>query len=118
MVKLRIEAGLKQTQIAEEMEISAARYSQYESGKRTPDYDLIIRIADFYNVSLDYIFGRSEYRSSFNGMPNECILLDGKDAVIYRMYIELSAISKNFVRDYISHEYKSEKRVQREKVKD
>ena len=52
--ELRIKAGLKQQDLLKSFKLSQGRYSQYETGKRKPDYDLLIEFADFYNVSLDY----------------------------------------------------------------
>ena len=51
--ELRIKAGLKQEDLIKRFSLSSGRYSQYETGKRKPDYDLLIELADFYNVSLD-----------------------------------------------------------------
>ena len=57
--ELRIKAGLKQEDLIKRFNLSSGRYSQYETGKRKPDYDLLIELADFYNVSLDYLLGRT-----------------------------------------------------------
>jgi len=58
--ELRIKAGLKQQDLLKSFKLSQGRYSQYETGKRKPDYDLLIEFADFYNVSLDYLLGRTD----------------------------------------------------------
>lgn len=58
--ELRLKAGLKQQDLLNKFGISSARYSQYETGKRTPDYELLIEIANFYDVSLDYLLGRTD----------------------------------------------------------
>jgi len=58
--ELRIKAGLKQEDLIKRFSLSSGRYSQYETGKRKPDYDLLIELADFYNVSLDYLLGRTD----------------------------------------------------------
>lgn len=57
---LRINAGLKQDDLLKKFGLSSARYSQYETGKRSPDYELLIKLADFYDVSLDFLLGRKE----------------------------------------------------------
>ena len=57
--QLRIAANLQQTDINKRMSLSSARYSQYESGKRRPDYELLIEIANLYGVSVDYLLGRA-----------------------------------------------------------
>ena len=57
--QLRIAANLQQTDIIKRLSLSSARYSQYESGKRRPDYELLIEIANLYGVSVDYLLGRA-----------------------------------------------------------
>lgn len=47
-----------QKEIADILNISQQTYNNYETGKRTPDIETLIRIADFYKVSLDYLTGR------------------------------------------------------------
>lgn len=58
---LRISKKLSQTALAEEIGISQRAISYYESGKDTPSLEILIRIADYFNVSLDYLVGRSDY---------------------------------------------------------
>ncbi len=56
---LRIEKGLSQQQLAEELgnKISAAAIGHWELGKRIPNIDAVIMIAQYFGVSLDYICG-------------------------------------------------------------
>lgn len=56
---LREDNDLKQSQIAELLNTSQSYYAQYENGKRPIPIDRLIKLADFYNVSLDYITGRT-----------------------------------------------------------
>ncbi len=51
--RLRIDHGYTQTQISGRLNISRQAYSNYETGKRIPDLDIIIRIADIYHVTLE-----------------------------------------------------------------
>lgn len=55
---LREDRDLKQSDIAKLLNVSRATYSNYETGKTEAPIELIIKLADFYNVSLDYIFCR------------------------------------------------------------
>ena len=52
---LRIKAGLKQTDIAEILGIQQTVYSRYERGFQTIPLNFLIKLADFYNTSTDYI---------------------------------------------------------------
>ena len=56
---LREDADLHQTDIAEYLGIQQTVYSRYERGVRTIPLEHLIRLADFYNVSLDYLVGRT-----------------------------------------------------------
>ena len=55
--ELREENNLKQTDLAEYLNIRQNTYSQYESGKRQLPIDVLIKLARFYKVSTDYILG-------------------------------------------------------------
>lgn len=58
---LRIARGLTQQQLANELNLSRVNYTRYETGASNPDYDTLIKIADYYDVSLDSLFNRKEY---------------------------------------------------------
>lgn len=60
---LRKERGLSQKSAAESFGISQALLSHYEKGIRECGLDFVVRIADFYNVSTDYLLGRSPNRT-------------------------------------------------------
>ena len=56
--ELRKNCGLTQAELAEKLGISRVNYTRYETDKVKPDYDTLIKLADFFDVSLDEIFGR------------------------------------------------------------
>ena len=62
---LRKERGITQKQAAEDLGVSQALLSHYEKGIRECGLDFVVRAADYYNVSCDYLLGRSAER---NGM--------------------------------------------------
>ena len=55
---LRLRQHLTQAELAEKLGISRVNYTRYETGAVRPDYETIILIADFYDVSLDELFDR------------------------------------------------------------
>lgn len=55
--KLRENHDLTQKQLSERLQISQQTYSLYEIGKQDIPFDVFIRLAKFYGVSLDYIAG-------------------------------------------------------------
>jgi repressor LexA len=58
--KLRTERGLLQSDVAEFLNIKTNSYSQWETGKREPDYSSLLKLADYFQVSVDYLLGRSD----------------------------------------------------------
>ena len=46
--------------IADAIGVSVMGYYRYERGDRQPTADVLIKLADFFNVSLDYLVGRSD----------------------------------------------------------
>ena len=59
---LRKEAHISQKQAAAELGISQALLSHYEKGIRECGLDFVVRVADYYSVSCDYLLGRSDQR--------------------------------------------------------
>lgn len=60
--ELRKERGLKQAEMADILGIKERSYQCYEYRERYPDFPGLIAIADFFDVSLDYLVGRSDVR--------------------------------------------------------
>ncbi len=56
---LRKEKGLSQKQAAEDLGVAQALLSHYEKGKRECGLEFLVRAANYYNVSTDYLLGRS-----------------------------------------------------------
>ncbi len=55
---LREDRDLRQSDLAEAVGIDQRTISNYETGKSNPDSEALIRLADFFNVSIDYLVGR------------------------------------------------------------
>lgn len=62
--ELRAERALLQKDLAEKLGITQQSISFYEAGKREPDNELLGKFADFFNVSVDYLLGRTDIRES------------------------------------------------------
>ncbi|MBQ8306381.1 MAG: helix-turn-helix transcriptional regulator [Blautia sp.] len=57
---MRMEASLSQKQLSEILEISQRSYSHYETGTRNIPIPMLIRLANYYNTSIDYLVGRTD----------------------------------------------------------
>ena len=59
---LRTEFGLKQDEIAADLGLSPSGYRCYEQGKGYPDVPRLYKLAEYFNVSIDYLLGRTDKR--------------------------------------------------------
>lgn len=57
---LRIDSDLTQKQISEVLHISQRSYSHYETGTRGIPVDILIKLADYYDTTIDYLVGRTD----------------------------------------------------------
>jgi transcriptional regulator with XRE-family HTH domain len=57
---LRKSKKITQKQLAEALGINTRTIQYYESGDKRPDFDGLIRLADYFDVSIDYLVGRSD----------------------------------------------------------
>ena len=62
---LRIDEGYTQQQIAEYLHIRQNTYSQYEIGVLNYPIDVLMKLADFYGVSVDYLLGRTPIKTPY-----------------------------------------------------
>lgn len=54
---LRLKENMTQAQLAQRLGLTKSVISAYETGLRLPSYDILIHIAQIYNVSTDYLLG-------------------------------------------------------------
>lgn len=66
LTQLREERGLTKKEVAEKLNIDQTTYGKYELSKRQPDYHTLQLIADFFDVSTDYLLGRTDERKNQN----------------------------------------------------
>lgn len=57
---LRIDSNLSQKKIGEILHISQRSYSHYETGSRNIPIEMLIRLADYYDTTIDYLVGRTD----------------------------------------------------------
>ncbi|HIU39804.1 MAG TPA: helix-turn-helix transcriptional regulator [Candidatus Aphodocola excrementigallinarum] len=61
--ELRLEKNLSQDKIASELDVSQSLINNWETGRSTPAPEMLEYIADYFNVSVDYLIGRSKYKN-------------------------------------------------------
>lgn len=58
--ELRIQKGISQLKLAIDLSMNQNTISRYETGQREADYKTLIAFADYFDVSIDYLLGRTE----------------------------------------------------------
>ncbi len=58
--ELRKERGISQQKLAIDLNMNQNSISRYENGQREADYKTLIMLADYFNVSVDYLLGRTD----------------------------------------------------------
>lgn len=58
--EMRMNRKHTQQELADSLHMALRSYQHYEQGTREPSFDMLLRIADTLDVSLDYLFGRSD----------------------------------------------------------
>lgn len=58
LCELRLEKGISQRKLGEDLGVVNQTISFWENGKREPDMDTLLKIAKYFNVSLEYLFGQ------------------------------------------------------------
>ena len=92
--ELRIKAGVSQTSVAKALGISRQSYSYYESGKRDPDTEMLKSLADYFNVSTDFLLGRDPITAT---MEEYNIVLNPDFLEIYELFEKLPPQKKTLV---------------------
>jgi transcriptional regulator with XRE-family HTH domain len=92
MKELRNEANLTQQELAQKFNVHKGTISHYEKSDRFPDQDMLIKIAEYFNVSVDYLLGRVNEKDSIEIKQ----VVEGRD-------IRLE-VDKNVYPDGMTHE--------------
>lgn len=58
--EIRLSKNYTQKYIADTIQISVRSYQRYESGDRTPNSEVLMKISDILDVSMDYLSGKSD----------------------------------------------------------
>lgn len=72
---LRIDSDLSQKKIGEILHISQRSYSHYETGSRNIPIEMLIRLADYYDTTIDYLVGEPITKNRSNDAESESVSL-------------------------------------------
>lgn len=68
---LRKRNQLTQKELASVLGVSESRIGMYERGHREPDFEMLEAIADYFNVDMDFLTGRSDIERQYTFTPGE-----------------------------------------------
>jgi len=105
MKSLREENGLTQKEIADFLGVTPKAVSFYELEQRSPSWDMVVKLAEKYNVTTDYLLGKSDSRN-FESNSNEQPLDDDLKKIleIYEgLTPEEKQIFKNMLNAVFAH---------------
>lgn len=75
---LREDLDLRQIDVAQKVNLGQVSISKYESDINEPDLTVLVKLANLYNVNIDYLLGNSDMKTSWKDI-NRIISIDGKD---------------------------------------
>ena len=103
--ELRTEKNISQNEMAKILGITQQAVSAYEKGLREPDLETLKKTANFFNVSIDYLLGRSDIRNPY--IPEEYAKnhkVKKRDLIQYEEFINQAGIF--FMNDEVAEEDK------------
>lgn len=104
---LRNNRGLSQMDFAKQIGISKSAVNMYERGEREPSFEILETIADYFNVDLDYLIGKSEIPNrSQLPVPTQSPTLDPDEEELLRKYRALDYGGKLRIRSALDVEYR------------
>ena len=73
---LRTKKGATQKEVAESLGIDRTTYVKYENGNSEPDNKMLLKLANYYNTSIDYLLGNTSVDSISNPKTSDDIQID------------------------------------------
>ena len=98
LTALMEEIDMSQVALAKRIDISNVTISRYINGERTPRLDIIIKIAKLFNVSTDYLLGKSDIRNP--GKQIDDVLNEAMIGMSKEEYEALTETQKKQIRDF------------------
>lgn len=97
--ELRKEYGVSQQRLAEAVFVTQPSINKYENHNIEPEIAILIRIADFFNTSVDYLIGHTDVRQRIE--PTETFQLNASEAAMLTRFRALRADEKACVEQII-----------------
>lgn len=92
--ELRLKKGVSQQAIANYLGVTNQAYSNYENGKRQADYETQLKLAEYFNVPLDYLFRGNVYDIPIDDSDVKVALFGGGGEVTDEMWDEVKEFAR------------------------
>lgn len=99
LARLRKEKGILQKELATYLNVTVATISNYEKGVHSPDYETLVKLADFFDVSTDYLLQRTDYRASISTL-NKRLIVNYTASELLNAIMELDEYNMKALLDY------------------
>lgn len=97
--QIRLKRNYKQIKVAMDLETTQESISSYETGRIFPSSDMLIKLADYYNTSIDYLLCRTKYDLPIDSIkPNN---ITENDFILLNKINKLSNADKDKIEAYI-----------------
>ena len=110
--KLRNEKGLSQKELTDRLQINRSTYARYETSSTQPDFDTLKKIADYYEVTTDYLLGHSNNPKSTYNDEIEAIRNDASLSVMFDNWKGMSEEERERALEFVNfliHEREKDK---------
>lgn len=99
---LRKKAGLTQQELGDRFGVAKSTICQYENGNSTPNDDIKIAMANYFNVSMDYLMGKTDVPGFDSRTPPVIVAKVTESGInMFHTYLDLSATDQAKVNDYV-----------------
>ena len=95
--ELRLECGLKRSKVAADLNMNAGTIANYENEIRQAPYECLLKFAEYYEVSVDYLLGRGEEEQPKNFNAG----LVAEEVALLKNYRTLTPLAKQRINEYI-----------------
>lgn len=108
--KLRLESGISQKELAEKLGVSPTNIYNYEIGRTQPSIEWLVKIADFFDISVDYLIGRTD---DFGNIKKSDVEIDKTTKELLKILSTFNERQKERVLAYAEGVLESEKEYRR-----
>lgn len=117
--QLRMKQGLTSEELCSKIGIKGGSYRNYERNDRKPDYDTLVKLADFYGVTTDYLLGRPDAKPPEEPLDEFARKehLKSLEKVFMKKYLALTEEQRDKVLDFLRGVLAEETAAQASKLK-